>query len=237
MNTNILKIVPSDLRLETTLKCGQSFRWKRINSPDPSLVIFRSTLKDRVVTLVQSGTEISYTSVYPRGITVPAHDDTRELLHDYLNLDVDLSALYRHWSKRDPHFRQVSTEFLGLRMLRQDPFENLLSFICSSNNHISRITQMVQNLCKHYGTEIATVDGETYYSFPDVGNLLHSTLTSELRELGFGYRAKFIAATAQQVAQLPSHYLDSMRSKSYEEAHAALMQFTGVIKFLLCEDM
>ncbi len=71
------------------------------------------------------------------------HDDTETLLRDYLNLHIDLEPLYERWSLADPHFKTISKDFLGVRMLRQDPFENLLCFICSSNNNIARITLMV----------------------------------------------------------------------------------------------
>lgn len=233
MSSHFFKILPSELRLETSLKCGQSFRWIRIDKEADQIeekhpIIFRCALRNRVVTLSQTEAGISYSSVFPPDRSPKAQDDTHEVLHDYLNLGVDLPSLYKQWSARDAHFRRISVEFLGLRMLRQDPFENLISFICSSNNNISRITQMVQNLCKHYGKEIATIDDHTYYDFPTVKDLLHPSLDQELRDLGFGYRAKFIAATAQQLANLPEDYLHTLRSASYEDAHLALLQFMGV---------
>lgn len=70
-------------------------------------------------------------------------DDTVELIRDYFNLSVNLTELYEKWSSRDPHFKKKAPSFTGIRMLRQDPWENLVSFICSSNNNISRIGQMV----------------------------------------------------------------------------------------------
>lgn len=220
------KILPSELRLETTLKCGQSFRWVRVTSPEPASIAFRGAFHDRVVTLVQTATRIGYSSVFAEDYT--GLDDTQAFLEDYLNLAIDLEKLYKEWSAKDKHFSETSKRFLGLRMLRQDPFENLISFICSSNNNISRITQMVQNLCKHYGKYIAEADGVAYYTFPRPESLMHSTLTDELRALGFGYRAKFIAATVQQLSELPPDHLHSLREKSYEEAHEDLMQFMGV---------
>lgn len=80
-----------------------------------------------------------------------------QLLQDYFQLNVDLEKLYQHWSLKDPNFKKVATTFTGIRILRQDPKENLLSFVCSSNNHISRITSMVEKLCLHYGNFISKV--------------------------------------------------------------------------------
>jgi N-glycosylase/DNA lyase len=70
-------------------------------------------------------------------------DDTETLLRDYLSLNLDLTALYKQWSKADPNFRKRAPEFEGVRILSQDPWETLIGFICSSNNNISRISQMV----------------------------------------------------------------------------------------------
>lgn len=113
--SGVFKILPAELRLETTLKCGQSFRWKRVESP--CRILFRCTLWDSLVTLEQTDTELKYWRLMsPES---PSLDDTMFLLHDYLSLRVDLLGLYKEWSAKDPHFRRVSTYFLGLRMLRQ----------------------------------------------------------------------------------------------------------------------
>ena len=80
-----------------------------------------------------------------------------KILYDYFQLGIDLEILYQDWSSKDAHFAKVASHFKGIRMLRQDPVENLLSFVCSSNNHISRISSMVEKLCTHYGNHIATV--------------------------------------------------------------------------------
>lgn len=87
---------------------------------------------------------------------------------------------------------------------------------------------MVETLCRRYGRHIGTVDDHLYYSFPKLEDLLHVELTEELRAAGFGYRAKFIAATCQKLATLPRDYLASLRSLTYEEAHLALLNFMGV---------
>lgn len=69
--------------------------------------------------------------------------NTEELLRDYFNLSIDLTKLYKTWSELDPVFMEKAPKFLGVRILWQGPWENLMSFICSTNNNISRISQMV----------------------------------------------------------------------------------------------
>lgn len=82
---------------------------------------------------------------------LPAHiegdvdDDTEELLRRYFSLNLDLGALYVQWSEADPNFQRKAPEFAGVRILSQDAWEALICFICSSNNNISRISQMVSS--------------------------------------------------------------------------------------------
>ena len=114
------------------------------------------------------------------------------ILTDYLQLRVNLEQLYEQWSESDPHFKQISKHFTGIRMLRQDPVECLFAFICSSNNNISRISSMVGKLAAHYGEKIVDLDGQEYYTFPRVSALAKDGVEDHLRSLGFGYRAKYI---------------------------------------------
>lgn len=86
----------------------------------------------------------------------PAQDPAADaaVLHDYFNLGTSLSQLSAHWACRDPRYALVAPVLPGCRMLRQDPVECLFQFICSSNNHISRIHGMVERLCSAYGTPL-----------------------------------------------------------------------------------
>ncbi|XP_076436312.1 N-glycosylase/DNA lyase-like [Babylonia areolata] len=158
-------------------------------------------------------------------------DDTHliAVLQDYFHLNVDIEELYQQWSFADQYFRKTASDFWGIRMLRQDPVENLFSFICSSNNNISRISSMVGKLCIQYGQPIAEVDGRWYHSFPAVAALAEVGVEEKLRELGFGYRAKFIAKSAKYI--MDNHgeeWVGSLRHCSYEEAKAELMKLCGV---------
>lgn len=71
-------------------------------------------------------------------------DDTEALIRHYFSLNLDLGSLYQQWSKVDPNFRKKAPTFTGVRILNQDAWEALIAFICSSNNNISRISQMVK---------------------------------------------------------------------------------------------
>lgn len=111
-----------------------------------------------------------------------------DLIKDYFQLNIKVGNLYQKWSDVDSNFQSISSKFGGIRILRQDPVENLFSFICSSNNHISRISSMVEKLCENYGREVGKFNGKTYFSFPTIFELSEDGVESELRNLGFGYR-------------------------------------------------
>jgi N-glycosylase/DNA lyase len=75
-----------------------------------------------------------------------SEDDTTAYLRHYLNLEPDLGKLYEQWSGADANFRKKAPRFTGVRILRQDAWEALVGFICSSNNNIARICQMVSKV-------------------------------------------------------------------------------------------
>ncbi|XP_061408022.1 N-glycosylase/DNA lyase [Lethenteron reissneri] len=150
-------------------------------------------------------------------------------LRDYLQLGVALEQLYEEWSRVDPHFARVAGHFPGVRVLRQDPVECLFSFICTSNNHISRITVMLERLCASLGELVSTQDGVAYHAFPSLQALSGDGVEEQLRELGFGYRAGFVAKSARAVLHRGgAPWLTSLRTAPLAEARAQLVQLPGV---------
>ncbi|XP_077409070.1 N-glycosylase/DNA lyase isoform X2 [Vanacampus margaritifer] len=158
------------------------------------------------------------------------HDiEDKTILTDYFQLNVNLKDLYRKWGAADPHFQKVADIFTGVRMLRQDPTECLFSFICTSNNHISRIQGMVERLCEARGSLLCQLDQTSYYDFPSLSSLADSSVEARLRELGFGYRARFLQQSAKQI--LDNHgdkWLEGLRRVSYSQARDALRALPGV---------
>ncbi|KAK7693729.1 hypothetical protein QCA50_003301 [Cerrena zonata] len=145
----------AQLSLAAVLQCGQSFRWNVFPLPLHSesqdtlrpQFEYRFCLRDRVVCLQQSADTLFYRTAFPVPAPSVSEESKREAetlawLRDYFQLDVDLLKLYEEWGTADPVFKRLKGRFEGIRMLRQDPFECLLSFICSSNNNIARITKM-----------------------------------------------------------------------------------------------
>ncbi|EXJ72860.1 N-glycosylase/DNA lyase [Cladophialophora psammophila CBS 110553] len=227
-----LPVSLNELCLATTLRCGQSFRWRQCDDQT-----WACTLRGRIVQLSQPDKlHIEYRSIWPAAaafevpLTPPSsippttvsdescnseieNDDTRNLIQHYLNLEPNLETLYAQWSASDANFRRKAPKFTGVRILRQDAWEALIGFICSSNNNIIRISQMVDKLCTHYGTYIGTLDGRPYHDFPEPSALTGKNVESNLRELGFGYRAKYIYQTAKIIADdREVGWLDTLRN-------------------------
>ena len=121
--------------------------------------MYRScALHGRIMSLKQDSSHLHYRTIRPNNAyplsppsstksstvgTPSDEDDTESLLRYYLNLGPDLTVLYEHWASVDSNFKKRAPKFTGVRILRQDAWEALVSFICSSNNNIARISQMV----------------------------------------------------------------------------------------------
>jgi len=144
--------------------------------------------------------------------TKDTDDNTEALIRHYFNLDVNLTELYSQWSAADANFKKRAPKFTGIRILKQDAWEALVGFICSSNNNIARIGQMVHKLCIHYGPLIGYIDKEPYHDFPTPAALTDPSVEAHLRELGFGYRAKYLHRTAVMVAEKEEGWLEGLRN-------------------------
>ncbi|KAI5621949.1 N-glycosylase/DNA lyase [Silurus asotus] len=254
----------SELRLDLTLGCGQSFRWRETGEghwtgvmggrvwtltqtddtlwyhvyrchSDPGLIKGRKRkkaansqesakkLKEMSVVKEEEDAASFYTS------TSEQDGDDVEVLRDYFQLSVKLEDLYKEWGDADPHFSHTGNIFSGVRMLRQDPVECLFSFICSSNNHISRIQGMIERLCSTLGTPLCKLEDSVYHDFPSIEVLAESSVKAQLQDLGFGYRARFLQQSAHQI--MSSHgpkWLHTLRNASFMQAREALLTLPGV---------
>ena len=220
-----------ELILRNSLHCGQSFRW--VNKENTEL--FYSTVKigdtHELVFLNQTEDDCVEYDCYNKQ-NLPKLET---FFRDYFRLDLSLDNLMRDWIEVDPE-RFKYKQHRGVRVLKQDPWETLCSFICSSNNNISRITKMCHSLATQYGDEVGEFEGVKQYSFPSSDQLVSKATEDELRDLGFGYRAKYIMGTAQLMSMekdgmTDSEYMLSWRTKgkmSYEDAKEKLMMYPGV---------
>ncbi|XP_055339014.1 N-glycosylase/DNA lyase-like [Paramacrobiotus metropolitanus] len=231
----------SEVMLDFVLACGQSFRWTKNASGEWIGVIGRCAWKMKqteecveyqVFTQApQSAIQIAKRS---RGFAtgqdvadISGESGDHAVLKQYFAIDTFLQPLYAQWSAADERFAHVAPRYGGIRILQQDFIENVFSFICSSNNNIARIQQMVEKLCARYGDLICEVDGKKMYAFPAVERLAQEGVEEELRKMGFGYRAAFVHGAAKHIAG-DSGWISRTKCADYPTAKELLMELPGV---------
>ena len=189
-----------DLELDDVLDTGQAFRWDRVSEN-----CYFGHCLDHALTI--SGTAGRFV----------LKDTTEEIFltvwAPYFDLDTDYAALRELYSK-DGTLAKACVFSRGIRLLRQDGWEALVSFIFSSNNNITRIKGIIARLAEHYG------------HFPSAEELAVETVDS-LGYLRSGFRAKYIIDAAQKVASGEVD-LAEVRKMPYEDAKAELMKIKGV---------
>ena len=149
---NALQVSPAELRLEVTLTNGQAFGFRKCADGSFIGVLGRNVIRFR-----ETASDVEYCLEH-------GDADAKQLdatVRDYLTLSCSqtLAELYKAWST-DTRFNLLASAFPGVRLCRQDPLECLFSFVCSSNNHISRITKMLSSLRRAYGDKLCTIDGQ-----------------------------------------------------------------------------
>jgi N-glycosylase/DNA lyase len=183
-----LRISPNQMYPENTLNMGQCFNWQRLAIPitqDSHSPKYWIGVVDGIPLLLR---QLAHTSeavcltTYTNPVvtaedsksTVRNDDQLRSMLRSYFQVEEDLTSMYEIWSRRCDRMHAVTKCLQGVRVARQDPWECLISFICSSNNNISRITQMLERLRRDFGRYLCTVRVVPYVEHID--NNMENTL-------------------------------------------------------------
>lgn len=202
------------LDLDLTLTCGQAFRWYKTADGAWSGVV-----GNRLMELALADGVLAWR-------TYPADD--LALVEDYLRLGEDVNAVYAALSAADSHLAELTQRFHGIRMLRQDPTETLLSFICSAANSIPRIMKAIEELSAKYGKLVCERNGRCYHAFPEVRTLAEAESTDLEQVAGLGFRGGNLKSVAQQLLDRGDGWLMSLRNVPYAEARAQLLELRGV---------
>lgn len=210
------RIPTRNYHLEATLDSGQAFRWRRIGQG------WEGIIQGRWVRIESKPSALEVFWHGPKAFE-------REL-REYLQTEIDLDAIVSTFPE-DPLMRQSVLAFPGLRVLRQDPWETLISFILSSAKQIPHIRDLVERLAQSYGAPVA--NRPELRAFPSAQSL--ATIgESELRGLRLGYRAKYVAAASRMVAS-GAVDLEGLKTLSMQEARDQLTSIPGVgIKIAHC---
>lgn len=194
-----------NLNLALTLDCGQAFRW--IQKPNGA---WHAVVSGRAVDITQDGERI----------TVFGDTDER-FWRTYLDLDRDYGAICEKL-KTDRWLNRAIKEYSGIRILRQDTWEALCSFIISQNNNIPRIKGIIERLCTAFGDDLGNGD----FGFPSAERLAKCSV-DDLAPLRSGFRAKYIIDAAQKVAD-GTIDLDILTTENMDVCRAELIKIKGV---------
>lgn len=191
-------------------ECGQAFRW---NWDDGGYV---GVVADKLVKIIWDGTILS--------IENATMDDFNKLWFNYFDLQTDYGEIIKGLSA-DPVMEEATKHGWGIRILNQDPWETLISFIISANNGINRIKLIIERLSRKFGEKIVWQDRE-YYTFPEIDALADAE-AEEIKSCGCGYRGSYIMKTARLV-QSGQIDLYGLKDMDYGDAKEQLMKCSGV---------
>lgn len=154
-------------------ECGQCFRWNK--QADES---YTGVFNGNVLNVKKDGNSIIFKGV--------VNGDIKEVVEDYFDLNRNYEAIKEKLSKADENLNLSIKYGDGIRILNQDLWETIISFIISANNNIPRIKGIIENLCKTYGNEILW-NRNKYYSFPTAKQLENVSI-EDFRKMGLGFR-------------------------------------------------
>ena len=209
----LLRLAKTQFNPVHTFENGQCFRWQVTENG------YVGVVKGSLIQVEE--VEDAYT------ISVLLGDISREALETYFDLETDYAAIEAALQKHDKWLEAALSHIQGLRILKQEPFEVLISFIISSNNNIPKIKMSIEDLCERFGEPIGEFNGKMYFAFPTLENLASCDEEALKKVRAIGYRAKAIYKTVQIISQT-SLDLDKPNQLSLEEGVTWLTQFYGV---------
>jgi N-glycosylase/DNA lyase len=216
----------SDYDLAATLDSGQAFRWRQNGDAWEGVIHGRWVRLNARRPGFQPGQSNAGLPAQPTVIeaTTAIPQDDWSWLTDYLQSATDLGAVVATFPM-DPSMQSAVAACGGLRLLRQDLWECLASFICSSTKQIVQIRQIVESLSQRFGDQIPTLEGKAW-TFPTAQRIAGLAET-DLRECKLGFRAPYVLAAARAVAEGRLD-LEAVRRLPLAEARAALVELPGV---------
>ena len=193
---------------------GQCFRWNREADGSYTGIAYGKALN---ISLDGETLVIDNTSA----------EEFHSIWKDYLDLDRDYGTLKAMLSGKDPVMEAAVAFGSGMRILQQEKWETLISFILSQNNNIARIKKCVESICSAHGSPIGMYRGKMRYAFPTQEQLACLS-PEELDTCRLGYRAKYIVETARQIESDGGKTLSRLGYATAEEADEYLLSLSGV---------
>lgn len=167
------------------LECGQCFRFTQIGEENYIIVAY-----GKILNIYCDGTDIVFKNT--------TEEEFNNIWYNYFDFGRNYNDIKKKISENDEILQKAVEYAPGIRILNQDRFECLISFIISQNNRIPMIKKVISNISKKYGRYIGSVDGEEYYAFPNPEELIKAD-EAGLMECKTGFRAKYIIDAVQKV--------------------------------------
>ena len=191
-----------ETNIEDTINSGQVFLWKKINSK-------------------WYGINGKKTLILEDELDVKSRE-----IHNFFRFDDDFQKIKKQLSK-DNVMKKAISNFPGMRILRQDPFQCYISFIVSSNSNIPNIQTRLQKLSQRFG-EKKMIDGMEFFLFPKPEKLANASIT-DIAKCGLGYRTKYVKKASIAVDKGMINF-SSLKKLDYQEARDSLCQVFGIGK-------
>lgn len=202
----------NNLDLDNTICCGQIFRYEKLE--DDSYIVI---LKDRVVKLKYIDNKLYIDS--------NNMDNIENVIREYLDLDRDYISIIENIKERDDVLGKYLDKSIGLKMIKQDPIECIVSYIISQNNSVRNIKNSLDLISYKFGYKVMFLDKE-YYLFPSIDKLSKISL-DEFRECKVGFRDRYLVDIISDIVEnrLNVNYIFEMNS---EDSLRYLMSFRGI---------
>ena len=203
--------IKNNFNLESTITCGQIFRYKKID--DQYIVI----LKDRVISLKEDKDYIIINS--------NKEDNLKEIIYDYFDLNRDYDKIENSIIEKDKKIKDAIIYSKGLKIIHQDPFETLIAYIISQRNKVTFIANALNLIANNYGKKV-TFEGNEYYLFPSIEDLSKLTV-EDFRNCKVGFRDKYLYGIMQDIVNKKIN-LESISDMDSKESLKYLMSFKGI---------
>ena len=199
--------------LEDIFECGQCFRWNKEED-----LSYTGVIKSGVINVKKIGNEIIFKG--------SCDGELKDVVEDYFDLSRDYSKIKMQLSEIDSYMKTSVEYGKGIRILNQDLWETIISFIISANNNIPRIKGIIERLSAKYGKEIDW-NGKKYYTFPTPEELKDVSV-EDYRKLGLGFRDIRLYETTKMILENKVDLQKLRENPDTKEVREQLLTLSGV---------
>lgn len=200
-------------KLKDIFECGQCFRWNK--QEDES---YTGIIKNAIINVKQEDKNIIFTG--------KSEENLKEIVEYYFDLNTNYEEIKERLSNIDEYLKTSIEYGKGIRILNQDLWETIISFIISANNNIPRIKRIIERLSEKYGNEIEW-NGKKYYTFPSIEQLKDVTV-EEYRKLGLGFRDIRLYETTKMILNKEIDLEKLKNNTNTQQVREELLKLSGV---------